>query len=184
VVSLKQEDIDALRRADRVVIVGNCGAGKSTLSRALAPLLGLPLVHLDRIYWLAGWQPRSEQEWISILERELDKERWILEGNYLSTLDLRLAQSQVAIWLHTTTWFSLFRIFRRVVTTFGKVRPDSAPGCPEQWDWEFMQYVWRFNRDHTPKIAEQLENLSTPGTVIKLNGARQVKALLAALSRV
>ena len=182
-VTFSDAEIEALKAARRVIIVGNSGAGKSTLSRALAPLLNLPLVHLDQIYWLPGWQPRSEQEWRSILERELDKECWILEGNYASTLDLRLRAAEVAIWIETATWFSLYRVFRRVVTTYGKVRADSAPGCPERFDWDFIKYVWRFNRDYTPRLAAPLGDPPPGKTVLRLRGARAVRALLAALSR-
>ena len=75
---------------DRVLIVGGNGAGKSVFAKALAEKSGLPLVHLDALYWKEGWQPAAPEEFDKLLARELKKPRWILDGNIRRTLPLRL----------------------------------------------------------------------------------------------
>ncbi len=182
-VAISQADIDAIKRARRIIIVGDCGAGKSTLARHLAPLLELPVVHLDQIFWLPGWQPRSDQEWISIVEREIANDRWIIEGNYSSTIDLRVARADVLIWIDVPSWLSVYRVLKRVATNFGQVRVDSAPGCPERWDWEFIKYVWRFKKEYAPRMAIHLDDPPASKRVVKLSWPGNVRALLAGLSR-
>ncbi|MDL2203738.1 hypothetical protein QQF51_13830 [Brucella intermedia] len=46
----------------RIMIIGGAGSGKSSLARALGDITGLPVVHIDTLYWQPGWvmQPRDE----------------------------------------------------------------------------------------------------------------------------
>ena len=182
--SISANDIAALRKAERVVIFGSSGAGKSTFSARLAPLLDLPLVHLDKLYWLPGWQPRSEQEWISMMELEVKKDRWLMDGNYGNTLDLRLRRADCLLWFDLPRWLCLCRVLKRVLTGYGEVRPDLAPGCPEKWDGEFMRYVWNFNKQTMPPILEKIADAPTTMSVIRLRRPADIKALLVAISRV
>lgn len=55
----------------KILVVGNGGAGKSTLSRRIGSALSLPVVHLDRLWWLNGWEHRTAEEFDSLLEAEL-----------------------------------------------------------------------------------------------------------------
>jgi adenylate kinase family enzyme len=74
----------------RVAIVGSGGAGKSTFARALALRTGLPLVHLDHLYWSPGWVVTPSDEWRVVLEEALGGDAWIADGNYARTYDVRL----------------------------------------------------------------------------------------------
>ena len=74
----------------RVLILGCGGAGKSTLARTLGERTGLPVVHLDQGWWLPGWRNPPEEVFDRWLEEQLEKESWIMDGNYLRTLELRL----------------------------------------------------------------------------------------------
>ena len=59
----------------RVLIVGSPGAGKSTLAKKLAAKTGLPLTHLDELYWDSNWQQVERELWLSRLEEALAGER-------------------------------------------------------------------------------------------------------------
>ena len=83
----------------RIIIIGNGGAGKSTLARALGDRLGLPVVHLDKLWWLPDWVTRSRAEFDALLAAELEKPEWIIEGNYLRTLALRLSFADLCVFL-------------------------------------------------------------------------------------
>lgn len=69
------------------------GAGKSTFSRALSAKTGFPLIHLDVYFWKPGWVEPSEKEWRETQRSLLAGDRWIVDGNYPATLDLRLERS-------------------------------------------------------------------------------------------
>jgi adenylate kinase family enzyme len=65
-----------------ILILGCPGSGKSTLSRRLAAKTSLPLVHLDRFYWTSGWKEREREQWQELIEEQLAKPAWIMDGNY------------------------------------------------------------------------------------------------------
>jgi|SaaInlStandDraft_3_1057020.scaffolds.fasta_scaffold128649_1 adenylate kinase family enzyme len=136
----------------RIVIVGCSGGGKSTLARALAVRTGLPLYHLDQEYWLPGWRMPDRDDWNAKHAALLKRPRWIIEGTYASNLSERAALADVVVFLDLPRWRCLFRVLRRVVMSYGKVRPDMAPGCPEQFDASFIRYVWTFKRQKIPQI--------------------------------
>ncbi|MDD3410823.1 MAG: topology modulation protein [Eubacteriales bacterium] len=141
---------------ERILVVGCPGSGKSTLSFALADRLRLPVVHLDQLFWRAGWQQVSQEEFSAQLDEALQGPRWILDGNYDRTLERRLAVCDTAILLDYPRWRCLLGVTRRVLGSYGRDRPDMTAGCPEHFEWEFMQYIWQFRRKQGVKIERLL----------------------------
>lgn len=131
--------------ARRVLVIGNGGAGKSTLAAALGARLDLPVVHLDRLYWRAGWTPTPRAEWVRTLERLTAADAWILDGNYRGTMAERLARADALVLLDPPTPLCLWRIVRR---RFGSRRTaDLADGCEERLDIGFVRYVAGYRRN-------------------------------------
>ena len=155
---------------ERVLIIGCSGAGKSTLARQMGRLLDLPVIHLDREYWQPGWTPRVNEEFDEIVEELIARPRWIIDGNYGRTLERRLARADTVIHLDFPRWRCLYRICKRVLLNvkFGQDRPDMPAGCGEQWDWEFIEWVWKFGLEVRPMNMEQLEEWRNQIEVITL----------------
>ena len=141
---------------NRVLIIGISGAGNSTFGRVLAERTRLALVHLDAEFWQPGWRETPRPLWRETVARLVIGERWILEGNYSATLDIRLPRADTVLWFDYPRWIALPRIMKRIATTHGHVRADMAPGCPEQFDAEFLRWVWNFPRDSRPLIVSAL----------------------------
>ncbi len=141
----------------RVLVIGISGAGKSTFARALAPRLGLPLIHLDKEFWRPGWIVTPRSQWWARVAELAAGERWLMEGNYASSLHLRLPRADTVLWFDYPTCVACAGCCSGSRTSHGRVRPDMAPGCPERFDWEFLRYVWRFNRLERPKVVAALE---------------------------
>ena len=80
-----------IKPGEMIGVVGKSGAGKSTLAARLGPLLDLPVIHLDAVYWRPNWQKPPRQEWLDQLRQTLQGERWIIDGNYGSTMAERIA---------------------------------------------------------------------------------------------
>ena len=74
---------------ERILIIGGNGAGKSTFSYALAKKLGLPLIHLDQIYWHGCWEVTPREEFLEKVMEEAQKDRWIIDGNNLVLNDIK-----------------------------------------------------------------------------------------------
>lgn len=157
----------------RICVIGPCGAGKSTFARALADKTGLPLVHLDQHYWRPGWVEPEPGTWPEQVKELIDADRWIIDGNYHSTMETRLARADTVFFLDYKRRVYLWRAIKRVVTNYGRVRNDSAPDCPERFDWEFMVYLWRFGRDSRPKTIDALGRFRQGRQVIVFSTPRE-----------
>jgi adenylate kinase family enzyme len=162
----------------RVLVIGPGGAGKTTVASILAERLGLPLIHLDALYWHPGWTPTPPDEWQRVVESLIAQPRWVMDGNYGGTLDIRLAACDTVIFLDLPRHVSLWRILKRRVRYLRRVRPDIAPGCPEQLTWEFVRWVWTYPKRRRGKILERLRALQGRQVVI-LSSSREVRHFLA-----
>lgn len=145
-----------------MLVLGSGGAGKSTLSAALAQALALPCVHLDRAYWQPGWTPTPPDAWRQRVAQLADEPAWVMDGNFSDTLPTRLERAQAVVWLDLPRSLCLSRVLRRVLRQWGQVRPDMAPGCPEQPDLAFLEWVWAFPRRSRPRVAALLAQSGLP----------------------
>lgn len=100
-------------RLKRIAIIGCGGAGKSTLSRELGKSLDLPVVHLDRVFWKPGWERISREAFIAEQLEIMAQPRWILDGNYGSTMDLRLQAADTIVFLDLPTHVCLWGAVKR-----------------------------------------------------------------------
>lgn len=143
----------------RITILGNAGSGKSTAARELADKLGLPVVHLDRLYWGPAWTKVGTEAFRERIRSALVGDNWVCEGNYYrQSFDLRLPRSDLIIWMRTPTSLCLFRAIKR--SMLNHPRPDLPCDCIERLDAEFLsflQYIYKFDRVSRPAIeAERL----------------------------
>lgn len=141
----------------RVLVIGPCGAGKSTLGRRLAERTALPLFHMDQLNWKPRWIESSDQELRSNIRDVVGGDSWILEGTYGGTLDERLPRSDTVIYLDFPISLCLRRVMRRVLTGWGKSRPDMTEGCPEHLNIPFLWYVARWNSGPRVRLHRRLE---------------------------
>ena len=164
----------------RIIIIGCGGAGKSTLARQLGEKLQLPVVHLDKLFWLPGWVEREQEDFDALLRVEMDKEQWIMDGNFNRTLPERLARCDTVIYLDFSRTACLWGVIKRNLTNRGKVRPDMGEGCPEKIDWEFLKWIWNFNKNKRESYYKMLNEAEGKQTIV-LKNRRMVKRFLASL---
>lgn len=151
----------------KILIVGCGGAGKSTLAREMGQRFGLPVVHLDRLWWLPGWQERSREEFDTLLEAELSKPAWILDGNFSRTFARRLQSADLCIFLDYDPALCMESIYKRVEQYRDRSRPDMTPGCPERVDPEFETWVRNFATNVRPSMLSILENSPVPVQILR-----------------
>ena len=160
------------------MIIGCGGAGKSTLARALGEKTGLPVVHLDQIWWEPGnWQHLEREEFDGRLAEELEKEAWILDGNFNRTIEPRLERCDTVIYLDMSRLVCLKNWLGRVVKNWGRARADMAEGCAEWFDPEMAKWIWNFNKTNRPRYYGLLKDLEGKKVII-LKSRRQVRQFL------
>jgi len=123
------------------MVIGGSGSGKSTLARMLGAITGLPVVHIDPMYYTAGWVQRPAEKTRQMIFDTIAKDRWIFDGNQTSTFPDRLARVDTFIFLDLPAYLRLWRTVVRTIKYRGKPRPDMAEGCPERFDFWFMKWV-------------------------------------------
>lgn len=143
----------------KIIVIGNAGSGKTTFSKALSKKLNLPIVHLDKIFWCGKWHHISREKFDKILEEELGKESWIIDGNYDRTLPLRLKECDTVFYFDLPTVSCLWGATKRVFKHYGKTRDDMGGYCPEKFDkhkWELYISIIKFNKNNRKKYYEML----------------------------
>ena len=136
---------------ERILIIGGNGSGKTTFAKALAEKTGLPLVHLDSLYWKDNWESVGREVFDARLQQELEKPKWILDGNMNRTLPHRLEYCDTVFYLDFSSLSCLFGVISRTIKYYGKTRPDMGPNCPEKISPGFYKEAFLYNKKFRKK---------------------------------
>lgn len=152
----------------RFAIVGSGGSGKTWLANRLGDALGIDVVHLDSMYYV-GEQTRDYRDFTRMQESVTEGERWIIEGNYVSSLPTRLARAEVVILVDVHPLICAWSVLSRQLS-----RPQS--GARNVLSIRFLWYVLRFRAQMRPRVLEQVSRGLTDRddlVFIRLRGRRQ-----------
>ncbi len=167
----------------KFLVIGSGGAGKTTFANRLSQILGIEVIHLDSLYWQAGWVETPKPEWKLRVEELVSRNSWIMDGNYSGTLDLRIAACDTVIFLDIAPIICTWRVFKRLLKYRNQRRPDMAHGCHEKFNWEFFGWVWNYRNRSRPKVIKLLQENSDKKKIIWLRSNAQVKKFLVSLDR-
>jgi len=145
----------------KIIVIGCPGSGKSTFARKLQAMTGLPLCHLDLLYWKADRTTVSEAVFLQQLNEVLHQDCWIIDGNYRKTLELRLRHCDTVFFLDYPTAVCLSGIASRI----GKPRPD-MPWTEEQEAPELMELVRHYPQRERPAVMELLDRYAGEKNII------------------
>ena len=169
----------------RILVIGGCGAGKSTFAKRLAPLVGLPLVHLDCLGWQGEWEAVPRDEFDRRLTEVLGTPAWIIDGNYSRTIPLRLTYADTVFWFDFPGILYLKGVLERFFRNYGRSRDDMGGSCPERLDREklkFFHFALWFNRKNRPRIRAALQN-APHAELIVFRNRRQAENYLRSLEK-
>ena len=145
----------------KVIVIGCPGSGKSTVSRTLHNKTGIPLYHLDMMYWNADKTTVEKSVFLELLSAVLEKNEWIIDGNYGSTMELRMAACDTVIFLDYPLDVCLDGIRERR----GKPRSD-MPWIETEEDAEFIEFIKNYNEQQKPKVLELLKKYDDKNIII------------------
>ena len=141
----------------RIMVIGCPGSGKSTFSRELHSITGIPLFHLDMMNWNADRTTVDKAVFRERLSDTIKKSEWIIDGNYGSTLELRLKECDTVIFLDYPLEVCLEGIKERR----GKERTDMPwVEAEDEEDAEFIEFIKNYNSQSRPQVMELLKKYS------------------------
>ena len=145
----------ARKAMKKIIVIGCPGSGKSTFSKALNEITGIPLFHLDMMYWNADKTTVDKSVFRERLSEVLQKDEWIIDGNYGSTMELRMKECDTVIFLD----YPLEVCLNGVKERMGKPRSD-MPWIETEEDTEFIRFIENYNLQSRPKVVQLLEKYS------------------------
>ena len=157
---------------NKIIVIGCPGSGKSTFSRALHNRTGIPLYHLDMMFWNADRTTVERRVFLDRLSAVLEKDSWIIDGNYGSTMEIRLAACDTVIFLDYPTDVCLDGVRARR----GKPRSD-MPWTETEEDAEFTEFIKSFDQRKRPQVLELLEKYNDKNIIV-FTGREQADAFL------
>jgi adenylate kinase family enzyme len=161
---------------ERVAIVGCGGSGKTHLARDLARRLGLPLTHLDAIYYDAKWDALSREAFVEAQLRLVAEPRWIIEGNYASTLAVRLVAADSVIVMDLPARSCLLGVLQRRLLHRGGQHQEL--GVYDRITWSFIKYIVGYRREMLPRVRGLIRRHAPGATVVVLRSRREARRFL------
>ena len=135
----------------RVLVLGCPGSGKSVLAGRLHRLTGLPLIHLDQLWWRADGSHVSRAEFDEALTRVLRQPSWIIDGDYRRTWEVRVAACDTVFFLDYAPEVCCAGIHARV----GQPRPD-MPWVEQQADPDLLEADAQYRATRRPELLALL----------------------------
>ena len=158
---------------EKVIIIGCPGSGKSTFGRKLKSITGLPLYHLDMLFWNEDKTTVSREEFIKRLQAVMRKPAWIIDGNYGSSMEMRIKESDTVFFLDYPTEVCVEGIEARK----GKPRSDMPWINDDGTDKDFIDFVKKYNTESRPGVLELLKKYSDKNIIVFKNRAEADKYL-------
>ncbi|MEB7779864.1 topology modulation protein [Mammaliicoccus fleurettii] len=156
----------------RIMIIGSPGSGKSTLGHKLHNKIDLPLYHLDEIQWINNKETIDSKLFEKTLNELVERDEWIIDGNYNRTIEVRLKRADLVIWLNYSRTICMFRIFKRL---FQSIFINPQGGNPKTISLEFIKFVWNFKDTYEKRLFDLKDKNSDKNEWIILNYKHETK---------
>ena len=152
----------------KIIVIGSPGAGKSTFARRLRKATGLPLYYLDLLWHKPDQTNITREEFDARLDEIVKRDKWIIDGNYLRTLEIRLRECDTVFLMDYPLEVCLLGAESRI----GKKRED-LPWIETDFDEEFKRWIIDFSKDQLPVIYELLMKIQKNEEIVVFKSRKE-----------
>jgi len=164
----------------KIIVIGCPGGGKSTMTFKMCEKLNYPVLHLDKIYHIDNNTHITREELVDkVNEFAKNNENWIIDGNYISTIEHRIKLADTIILLDIDTEICI----KNAISRSQKERTkDMADGFDNtQIRDEFLDFIYQFKEKTLPKILTIFEKYKTEKNIIILKSYKEIDDYLSTL---
>ena len=154
---------------NKIIVIGPSGAGKSYFSKQLASITNLPLYHLDNIFWKEDRTHISRDEFDEKLLKILEQDKWIIDGDYSRTYELRIKYADTIIFLY----FPLEVALKGAESRIGKPRED-IPWQEDIFDPEFKQWIINWYKNTRPWVDHLIEKYKDSKNIVVFKSREEI----------
>lgn len=165
---------------DRIAIVGCGGSGKSCLALSLGSLLNVTPAHLDGLYYDRNWKPLDRDRFAELQRDLVTAPRWIIDGNYASSLPIRLQAADTVVFLDLPSWTCLWGIAQRRIRYGGGQHEDI--GVYDRITWNVVSYILGYRRRMAPRVRKLIAEHAGNAEVVVLRSHRASRDYLVMVS--
>ncbi|WP_433436249.1 topology modulation protein [Nonomuraea sp. CA-141351] len=160
---------------NRIAIVGSGGSGKSHVACELGRLLEAPVTHLDAVYYDDEWNPLPPEKFEAAQRDLVAAPRWVIDGNYNSSLHVRLEACDTVVMMDVPTWAALWGIFSRQLQHGAG---QHASGVYNRIHRGVITYVATYRRRMRPKVLAKIDELAAGKQVVVLTSRAKTRRWL------
>lgn len=156
----------------RIIVTGPAGAGKSRLARELGAAFGLPVLHLDTLFWQPGWIETPKAEFEALQRRELEHDSWVVDAQYDDMLPEWFDAAETIVFVDASPLRCLWRVSRRrLAGDNGPHVPGGAKPAPLHRSLlKFARLQWHYRRRIRPQLLADLAGRRDRQRVVVLRG--------------
>ena len=163
---------------NKIILVGNSGSGKSWTSKRIAEITGYPLFHLDKEHWRPNMVMAPRAERVARQQEIVSGEKWIIDGNFDSTMEIRFAAADLIIFFDLNRLVCISGVIKR-----NKIKRTDMP---DYWEepklfgkefFDFCKWIWNYRKNDGKSVMELHKKY--PGKeFLHIKSRREVKRLL------
>jgi len=165
----------------KIAIIGNGGGGKTTLAKRFSKQLGLPVVHVDSIQFLAGFKKREECQTRSILNKVAVKNEWIIDGfGPMDVISKRVELADKIVFIDFPLWRHLWWATKRQMMAFWKTRSELPSGCSERslaHTIRLFKVIIFVDKNIRPKLINLFEKPENSSKMVRVKSIESWKNL-------
>ena len=157
----------------KIIVIGPSGAGKSYFSKQLANITNLPLYHLDNFFWKQDKTHITREEFDEKLFELLKQDKWIIDGDYSRTYELRIKYADTIFFLD----FPLEDALKGVKQRIGKPR-DDIPWKEDSFDPEFKQWIIDWYKNTQPWVNHLIDKYKDLKQIVVFKSRKEMNLFL------